>query len=182
MKLIKKKRSAGTAMQRLMQDKQKVLEAGCNKDLIKLLKDLKDNYHDKYILCRYKGHRIVYDNIVYTGSRFCLATGAFIGVTPKDTEKAMRQEAWTEMEYELVDRSDRVLLITDDTSREDIEKWFADHRLYGSVYLKNPDADILIIKSDPDDILLDVYFDVRCVFDNNRKRISVKEFCEIIGL
>lgn len=179
MKLVK--RTPGAAVSRLMSDRKKVLEAGPDETLIRLLKELRQDYHNKYILCRYKGSRPVQQNIIYTGSGFYFATGAFLGTTEADAGRVMQQEAWTAMEYEIADAADRVFIITDDTSADDAAQWITDRRLYGNLYLKNPEADILIVSSDINDIFLNVYFDVRSAFEN-QKCISVKEFCEVLGL
>lgn len=147
------------------------------------LKEVECDYKHKYIACIRHSEFGIFNNIrniCYTGNCFVFTTGSFIGKTPADVVHALSQGNMSDREdFLLREAPGRTLIITDDMSADDVIEWFFNHKRCGTVYTKNPEAEILIMSQEPK-ILLDVYFDERCTYQDKRN-ISVDEFCEIIG-
>lgn len=120
-------------------------------------------------------------DIIFDGENFRISTGAFIGRRPEDCidicgmypESLLTAVAAPA----ICDIDERTLLIMTDTTREDVIGFFAKRVTWGTLYLKNPDATILLLKEGG----MDVYFDKGCDH-KNLKSATLSDLCKELGL
>lgn len=119
--------------------------------------------------------------IIFDGENFRISTGAFIGRRPEDCVDicGMYPESLLTAVAApaICDIDERTLLITTGTTREDVITFFAKRVTWGTLYLKNPDATILLLK----DGGMDVYFDKGCEHENLRHAM-LSDLCKELGL
>lgn len=120
-------------------------------------------------------------DIIFDGENFRTSTGAFIGKAPEncvDIASYFPQYIVCKSPApEITDIGERTLLIMTDTTREDVIGFFAKRAACGTLYLKNPDATVLLLK----DGGMDVYFDKGCDHKDLRSA-TLSDLCKELGL
>lgn len=120
-------------------------------------------------------------DIIFDGENFRVSTGAFIGRRPEDcvdiSSYFPQYIIYGSPAPAICDIDERTLLITTGTTREDVIAFFAKRVTWGTLYLKNPDATILLLKEGG----MDVYFDKGCEHENLRHAM-LSDLCKELGL
>lgn len=120
-------------------------------------------------------------DIIFDGENFRVSTGAFIGRRPEeciDIRGMYPESLIAEVAAPAIcDIDERTLLITTSTTRDDVITFFAKRVTWGTLYLKNPDATILLLKEGG----MDVYFDKGCDH-KNLKSAMISDLCAELGL
>lgn len=123
-------------------------------------------------------------DIIYDKDQFKYsAGGAFIGMTPEDVVRVLSQSNCFETSvFTVKPITDRSLLITCRMTRDSVKAFFDQYRTWGTVYLKNPDAQVCILNGfEHSDLVIDVHFHEMSTH-KTMMNISVDDLCDELGL
>lgn len=148
---------------------------------------IKDELSEKLNIIKNDNRKVIaakgLPDIIYDGECFRTEDGKLLGETAEKVGNNLPALKVAELSVDELDM--RTLLITKNSTVESVREWFAEHYLCGTIYLKNPMAQIVVkgIKEakDIDELTMDVYWSVNSRREN-LVNVTLDSLCKELGL
>lgn len=128
--------------------------------------------------------KYVLPDIVYDGEYFRSEEGDSLGTTADEVIEHLSELKYV-AELSVYELNENTLLITKDTTAASMKKWFAEHYMCATVYLKNPIAQICILNikdaKNVDELVMDVFWSVNSSTADDYG-VTVDDLCKMFGM
>lgn len=159
---------------------------------------IKTNFYDLLCEIQKDNRKVIKNNdlnasacIIYDGENFkledILEDTVILGSTPENVITALKNEkTWQNIDTLSINELNyNEILIDNKTTSESIKTWFAKKFICGTIYMKNPMAQVLVMNTrdakNVDELLLDVYWNINSS-RKDMKNVKVDDLCNELGL